>query len=80
MSDGVTSIDGTEHEYEVGAQLGDTDWEISNRMIDVDTNEVLYRIREVGLGVSNEVEIVTESQLNRRYADSGAERGGSGDE
>jgi len=51
--------------------LGDTltkidssEWEITNRLLDVDTGETLYRLRESD---GDFTEMMTESQLSRSY-------------
>ena len=61
-SDGVV-----EHRHEVGdvlTKLDGAEWEIINRMVDVDTGEILYSLREVN---GDFEEIMTESQISRSY-------------
>lgn len=62
------SAEGTQHTYDVGEVLEKADgsqWEITNRMVDVDTDEVLYRLREADVDNFVETEILTESQADR---------------
>jgi len=70
MSDRAESVSAVEHDLEQGEVLTKVDgaeWEITNRMIDVDTDEALYRLREVEPGPFQETEIMSESQLKRSY-------------
>lgn len=56
-----------EHQHEVGDVLTKIDtskWEVTNRMIDVDTDETLYRLREVDGDIT---EILTDSQIDRSF-------------
>lgn len=67
---------GTEHKHDVGDVLEKVDsseWKVTNRMIDVDTDEVLYRLREVHSASSfTETEILTESQIARSFETEGS--------
>lgn len=68
-----------EHEHDVGEVLEKIDtseWKITNRMVDVDTGEVLYRLREVGENLTHhETEVLSESQVDRSFVRS-VEAGG----
>jgi len=70
VSDNVESVSAVEHDHEQGEVLTKVDgaeWKITNRMVDVDTDEALYRLREVEPGLFQETEIMTESRLKRAY-------------
>ena len=69
MTDAAKSADAVEHCYEVGdvvEKFDSSEWKITNRMIDVDTDEVLYRLRDVNSDF-NDTEIVTDSELARNF-------------
>ncbi len=61
----------TEHEYDVDdvlEKIDTSEWKITNRMVDVDTGEVLYRLREVGENLTHhETEVLSESQVDRSF-------------
>ncbi|WP_254810693.1 hypothetical protein [Natronosalvus amylolyticus] len=70
MSENGTQEDGSEHKHDVGEVLEKMDtseWKITNRMVDVDTGEHLYRLRECDPGYFTETEILTESQTDRSF-------------
>ncbi|GGL55005.1 hypothetical protein [Halocalculus aciditolerans] len=57
-----------EHENEVGdvlRKLDSSNWVVTNRMIDVDTGETLYRLREDWHNPATEV--LTEEQVSRAF-------------
>lgn len=63
----MTNDNEIEHTHDVGDILTKIDtskWRIEKRMVDVDTRETLYRLRETNGDFS---EIMTESQLSRSY-------------
>ncbi|ELY91453.1 hypothetical protein [Natrialba taiwanensis] len=63
------SADAIQHKHETGDVLEKFDtseWRITNRMIDVDTDEVLYRLRDVA-SEFNDTEIVTDSEIARNF-------------
>jgi hypothetical protein len=60
----------TDHRFDVGDELEKIDsslWKITNRMVDVDTDETLYRLRESDVGPGNYTDILTESQIERSF-------------
>jgi len=60
----------SEHQHEVGetlTKIDSSEWTITNRMVDVDTDETLYRLREEISGQSPFAEILTESQVSRSF-------------
>lgn len=62
------------HTYPVGAELEKIDssvWKITNRMVDVDTGETLYRLREADTGPRNFTETFTESQVEQSFQTGG---------
>lgn len=64
-----STAEGT-HGYPVGSELEKLDssvWEITNRMVDVDTGETLYRLREADVGPDSYTEILTEDQLEQSF-------------
>jgi len=74
-----------EHKFESGDELKKFDsslWKITNRMVDVDTGETLYRLRESDVGPSNFTEILTESEIEDSFHTDPVNRGNSrgGDE
>lgn len=66
------SSGGVQHKYDVGDVLTKVDtseWKITNRMVDVDTDEVLYRLREAETAPNfTDTEILTESQIERSFS------------
>lgn len=64
------------HKLDAGQELEKIDtaeWVITNRMVDVDTDELLYRLREIDGGAFTETEIMTEPQVFRSYKIGGEE-------
>lgn len=60
-----------EHQHDVGEEFEAPHkgtWKVTNRMVDVDTGEALYRLRELG-AVFDESEILTEGQVSRIYGE-----------
>lgn len=60
---------GVEHDHEVGdvlTKIDSAEWKVTNRMVDVDTGEVLYQLRDVD-SQFNDTEILTESQVARSF-------------
>lgn len=77
-SDGYA--DDIEHEFQLGDEFEECPawtWKVTNRMVDVDTEELLYRLRGTNSGLnSGTTRVVTESQLNEgfdRYLHTGSE-------
>lgn len=72
-----TAMSGTLHKFEVGTELEECpawEWKISNRMLDVDTGEVLYRLQGIRKGLNEgRSRTVTESTLETQYADTDME-------
>lgn len=59
--------DEVEHTHGLGdtlTKIDSSEWEITNRLFDVDTGETLYRLRETD---GDFAEMMTESQLSRSY-------------
>ena len=77
------SSDGTDrHKYEVGAVFEAPHkgrWRVTNRMVDIDTDETLYRLCELDTR-TNETEILTESQISRIYGENGRSLRPEGDQ
>ncbi|ELZ05759.1 hypothetical protein [Natrialba aegyptia] len=63
--------DWAEHQHEVGDVLTKVDtseWKVTNRMVDIDTGETLYRLHEMDVPSNfRENEILTESQISRSF-------------
>ena len=60
----------SDHKYPLGKELEKSDssyWKITNRMVDVDTDETLYRLRESGVGLGSFAEILTESEIEQSF-------------
>jgi hypothetical protein len=69
-SDTSTVPEENEHRFGISEVLEKCDgslWKVTNRMIDVDTDEVLYRLREDDIGPMNQTEILTESEVERSF-------------
>lgn len=70
MSDQETVESEPQHNHEQGDVLVKVDgaeWKITNRMVDVDTGELVYRLRETKVGRFQETEIMSQSQVERSY-------------
>lgn len=66
-----SQTDGVEHQHDVDEVFEAPHkgrWKVTNRMVDVDTGELLYRLRDLDPDC-NQSEILTESQIQRIYGD-----------
>lgn len=76
------SQDGIEHQHDVGEVFEAPQkgvWKVTNRMVDVDTEETLYRLRQLDTDF-NDTEILSETQIERIYKRDHAQiRGEEGD-
>lgn len=64
------------HDHEVGdvlEKMDTSEWKVTNRMVDVDTEETLYRLRDLDSDF-NDTEILTESQIGRSFETEEIER------
>jgi len=88
VTDGGQCAGTTDHEFDVGdcfIELDNFKYKITNRMLDVDTGDVLYRLAGFGESAGNVSKVLTESKLKSgfdRYVEPGTDdsAGGSDDE
>ena len=74
MSSDDLDVGGVEREPARDAVLHKGRWKVTNRMVDVDTGEALYYLRELDAR-GNQTEILTESQVRRIYGDGSGKQG-----
>lgn len=75
------STDGIDHRHGIGDVLTKPDsseWKVTNRLIDVDTGELVYRLREENVpGTFRELEVLAESEVVRIFDVEAVEGGDS---